>query len=162
MNWFDIFVVILLLRTGYMGLKNGLSLEIYKAVGLVSSGLAAFYFHQKLALLINQYIITFLSDTQLYVISFLLVLLSGMLVFKLIFMVVQKLIQLNFAKSFDAVSGMILGLGRGVLIACLVFVILQLSGIDHLGQSMREKSFSGPYIVKINNQIDSILVKLLP
>ena len=57
MNWFDIFVVILLLRTGYIGLKNGLAVEIYKTAGLGFSGLVSFYFYKGVVSFINQYTI---------------------------------------------------------------------------------------------------------
>lgn len=161
MNWFDIFVVILLLRTSYVGFKNGLSAEIYKAAGLVLSGLAAFYFYQKAALSIGHYALTLFTDEQLNIIAFLIILFTAMLVFKFIFMFVQKIVQLNFAKGFNTAAGMVSGLGRGILIACIAFVILQWSAMDYIKQSVQDKSFSGIYIIKINSQIKPVVSIIL-
>lgn len=161
MNWFDIFVVILLLRTSYIGFKNGLSAEVYKAAGLVLSGLAAFSFYKKLVWTINQYTVTLIPDNQLDSISFVVILLAGMLIFKFVFVFIQKVIELSFAKNFNTTTGLIFGLLRGALIVCFVFVILNWSAVDYIKESIREKSFSGPYIVRINSQIKPIVSTIL-
>lgn len=160
MNWFDIFVVILLLRTCYIGFKNGLSCEVFKAAGLVLSGLAAFYFYKKLVLLINQYAVTLMPEDRLNAAAFLAILLSAILIFKLIFIFVQKIMQLSFAKNFSTTTGMIFGLARGIIIICLTFAILNWSTVDYIRESIQQKSFSGQYIVKINSQLKTILTKV--
>ena len=160
MNWFDIFVAILLLRTGYIGFKNGLSAEIYKAASLVFSGLAAFYFYKKLVLIINQYMITLIPEGQLRAISFISIFILAMLILKLLFILVQKIMQLSFAKPFDTTLGMASGLCRGVLIICLLFTILSWASIDYMKNSITQKSFSGQYVVTVNDQIKNILLKL--
>ena len=135
MNWFDIFVVILLLRTGYIGLKNGLAVEIYKTAGLGFSGLVSFYFYKGVVSFINQYTITTLSDNQFYIISFIVLLLTGLLACKFIFMFLQKVVRLSFAKNFDTAAGMFLGLARGAAAACLVFMLLNWSAVDYIKRS---------------------------
>ena len=162
MNWFDIFAVILLLRTGYIGFKNGLSVEVYKAAGLGISGLAAFYFYKSLVALINEYTITAISESQFEAISFIVILLLGMLICKFVFMFIQKIIQLNFAKNFNTAFGMFFGLTRGALVVCLVFMLLNLSAVDYIKKSIQERSFSGRYIVKVNSVMKIILVRIIP
>lgn len=162
MNWFDIFVIILLLRTGYIGFKNGLSVEIYKAAGLVISGLAAFYFYKKPISLINEYTINIISESQFEAISFVVILMAGMLICKFIFMFFQKIIQLNFAKNFNTAIGMFFGLSRGVLVVCLVFMLLNLSAVDYIKKSIQERSFSGQHIVKVNSVVKPALGRILP
>jgi uncharacterized membrane protein required for colicin V production len=85
-----------------------------------------------------------------------------MLFFKFIFVFIDKITQLSFAKNFSTTVGLIFGMARGILIACLTFAILNWVAVDYLKESMQEKSFSGPYIVKINNQIKGILTRVLP
>lgn len=159
MNWFDIFAIILLLRTGYIGFKNGLSAEIYKAAGLGISGLAAFYLYKNIVIIINEYTITTISESQFEAISFIAILLLSMLICKFIFMLIQKVMQLNFAKGFNTTAGLLFGLTRGGLIVCLVFMLLNWSAVDYIKKSIQEKSFSGQYIVKINSVAKSILGK---
>lgn len=160
MKWFDIFAAILLLRTGYIGFKNGLSCEVFKAANLVLSGLAAFYFYKKLVLLINQYTVTVMPEGRLNAIAFLAILLGAVLIFKLIFIFVQKIMQLGFAKNFNTAAGMIFGVARGIIIICLTFIVLNWSTADYIRESIQQKSFSGQYIVKINSQLKTILTKV--
>ena len=162
MNWFDIFAVILLLRTGYIGFKNGLSLEIYKAAGLIISGLAAFYFYKKLVLFITQSTILLISDSILNASSFLTILFICMLLLKFVFMFTHKVTQLSFAKNFNTTAGMLSGLARGSMIVCLVFAVLSWSAVDYIKKSIQEKSFSGPYIVRINSVAKNIVERMLP
>ena len=162
MNWFDIFSIILLLRTGYIGFKNGLSAEVYKAAGMGLSGLAAFYFYKKLVLSINQYTVVSMADAQMEAISFALILLLGLLICKFVFMFIQKIMQLSFAKNFNTTAGMIFGLSRGAIVVCLVFMILNWSAVDYIKKSIQEKSFSGQYIAKVNSVAKNVLVRILP
>ena len=162
MNWFDIFVVILLLRTGYIGFKNGLSVEVYKAAGLGIPGLAAFYFYKRLVAFINEYTIIAISESQFEAISFIVILLLGMLICKFVFMFFQKMVQLSFAKNFNTTVGMFFGLTRGALVVCLVFMLLNLSAVDYIRKSIQERSFSGQYIVKVNSVLKAILLRVTP
>ena len=162
MNWFDIFVVILLIRTSYMGFKNGLSVDIYKAAGLCISGLAAFYFYNRVVFLVSNYITIPIEETQLAAISFILILLACLFACKIIFTLMQKIAQIRFVKFFDSTVGMISGLIRGIVIACLFFMILNWSAFDYIKRSVQEKSFSGVYIVYVNSQAKGALNKILP
>ncbi len=162
MNWFDIFIVIVLLRTSYIGFKNGLSTEIYKTGSLVFSGSAAFYFYKKLISFISQYTVIGISDNILNIISFLIILIICLLLFKFIFVLIQKITQVSFAKKFNTMIGMVFGLFRGIFISCIIFIILNWSSVDYIKDSIREKSFSGKYIVIVNSHFKDIFVKFFP
>ena len=164
MNWFDIIVITLLLRTSYIGFKNGLSTEIYKALNLIISGLTASYFYKKLAGLANQYIATaVIAENYLKTISFLAIFLICLGILKLFFAFVKRTVQLSFMKGLDATAGTIFGIIRGVLISCLLFVILNWITADYMWESsMQRKSLSGSYIIRVNDQIKNIVLKILP
>jgi len=162
MNWFDIFFLIILLRTSYIGFKNGLSAEIYKAAGLALSGLAAFYFYKKLVLFVNQNTFTALADAQMNAISFVTILLLCLLICKFVFIFIQKITKMSFAKNFNTAAGMISGLLRGVVIVCLVFMVLNWSAVEYIKKSIQEKSFSGSYIIEINSVAKVVLSRVLP
>jgi len=162
MNWFDIFIAIILLRTSYIGFKNGLSTEIYKVTSLGISSLTAFYFYKKLVLFINQWSVAFVDDSVINIISFLFILLICMLLFKFIFAFIQKAMQLSFAKNFNSILGMIFGICRGAVILCMIFMLFSWSAIDYIKVSIREKSFSGQYIIIANSHLKGLLVKFLP
>ncbi len=161
MNWFDIIVITLLLRTSYIGYKNGLACEIYKVAGFGFSGLAAFYLYKKAAELVTQYTIT-IEESYVKIIALAAILLIGLFVFKVIFAFFQKIVQIGFAKNFNSIGGVIFGLGRGILIICLLYFVLNLSAADYIKESIQKKSFSGPYAQMLNIQLNSILAKILP
>ena len=162
MNWFDILSIIILIRTSYIGLKNGLSIEIYKFATFCIACFAAIYSYNKIADIINQNINIIISREQLNAVIFMVLLLAGMLIFRFIFIFAREAIKLSFAKNFDVSSGIILGLIRGVLIVCVIFAVLTWVSNDHVRESIQKRSFSGSYIVKIERLFNSILVKLLP
>jgi len=162
MNWFDIFIVIILLRTSYIGFKNGLSDEMYKVANLGISSLTAFYFYKKLVLFINQWTVAFADDNIINIISFLSILFICMLLLKFIFAFIQKAMQLSFAKNFNSIFGMVFGICRGAVISCMIFMLFNWSTVDYIKISIKEKSFSGQYIIITNSHFKSLLVKSLP
>jgi len=162
MNWFDIIAIIILIRTGYIGLKNGLSIEVYKFAAFCISGFAALYSYKRLTGILNQYYNIIINTAQLNAVIFLIILLAGILIFRFIFIFVREAIKLSFAKNFDVSSGIVLGLIRGILIVCIIFTILTWVSNDHIRESIQKRSFSGPYIVNLAHQFNSALVKLLP
>ena len=161
MNWFDIFIVIILLRTSYKGFKEGLSVEIYRTAGFCLSGLAALYFYKPLSDLLSRCNTTFLSDTRLNAISFTTILLLVIIISKLIFMLIKKIMQLNFAENFDVAAGLIVGFIRGVVISSIIFILFSWSAVDYLKESVETKSIAGIGLTKINSQIKGLLTKKL-
>src|SRR3990167_10752796 len=81
-NWVDVVFVILLFRTGYIGLKSGFLSEIFRFFGL----LAAFLFSFNNYVLLSQLIAGYTNwDTErLDIVSFLVIFLGVLLILKIL------------------------------------------------------------------------------
>jgi uncharacterized membrane protein required for colicin V production len=143
-NWVDIFFVILLFRTCYVGFKNGLLPEFFRLSGLFLAFILSFDKY----VLISDFLAKHarLTGLKADVAGFLSIFLIVILVFKLLAVLADKLLGSSENVSFaNKIIGLVLGLARGVLLIGLVYVLFTSSPIDYFYKSAKEKSFSGPY-----------------
>ncbi|MCX5693184.1 MAG: CvpA family protein [Candidatus Omnitrophica bacterium] len=139
-NWIDIFFVILLFRTCYVGFKNGLLPEFFRLLGLFLAFVLSF----------NNYILvsgfTGLAGLKADIIGFLFIFLSVILVFKLLAVLADKILGISENVSLaNKVIGLAFGLTRGVLLIGLVYILFIHSPVNYFYKSAKEKSFSAPY-----------------
>ena len=143
-NWIDIVFVILLFRTCYVGFKNGLLPEFFRLSGLFLAFILSF----------NSYILISgflaknarISGVKSEILGFLLIFLATILIFKLLSVLADKLLgnSENVSLANKAI-GLMLGLGRGVLLIGLMYLLLIHSPVNYFYKSAKEKSFSAPY-----------------
>ena len=143
-NWVDIFFVILLFRTCYVGFKNGLLPEFFRLLGLLSAFVLSF----------NNYILVsgflakhaYLTGIKAEILGFSLIFLIVVLIFKLLSILIVKLLGNSENVSLaNKVVGFAFGLIRGILLTGLVYFLFIHSPVNYFYKSAKEKSFSAPY-----------------
>ncbi|MDP2911148.1 MAG: CvpA family protein, partial [Candidatus Omnitrophota bacterium] len=143
-NWIDIVFVILLFRTCYVGFKNGLLPEFFRLSGLFLAFILSF----------NSYILVSdflaknvrISGVKSEIAVFLVIFLTTILIFKLLSFLADKLLgNSENVSSANKAIGLVLGLGRGVLLIGLTYLLLIHSPVNYFYKSAKEKSFSAPY-----------------
>jgi len=143
-NWVDIFFVILLFRTCYVGFRNGLLPEFFRFTGLFLAFILSF----------NNYILASdflakhakLTGLKAEVTGFLFIFLTVILVFKLLAVLADKLLGNSENVSFaNSIVGLAFGLLRGVLLIGLVYILFIHSPVEYLYKSAKEKSSLAPY-----------------
>ncbi len=146
-NWVDILVIILLIRTSYIGAHAGLSIEIFKIIGiLVGLYLSIKYYSIIGALLTSKVALPpNVSESA----AFLILILLSVLTLKLVELGLTMVVKLSFADKLNKWGGFIVGLVRGLVILSLIFMFFTLTQVDYLVKSVNEGSLSGPYIQKI-------------
>lgn len=146
-NWVDILIVILLIRTSYIGARTGLSIEIFKIIGV----LLGLYFGMKYYSLIGSWIASKVSFPPEVSegIAFLILLLISVLILKLVTLGLEKIVKLTFADKLSKWGGFLVGLLRGGLILSLLFAFFGIIQVDYLVKSVEERSLTGPAIEKI-------------
>lgn len=143
-NWIDIFFVILLFRICYIGFKNGLLPEFFRLLGLFLAFVLSFNNY----ILIGSFLAKHAKLTGLKadVAGFSLVFLTTILIFKLLAVTAGKLLGNNENVSLaNKITGLTLGLARGVLLTGLICVLFIHSPVKYFYKSAKEKSFSVPY-----------------
>ena len=147
-NWVDILFVTLAIRICYVGFKNGLLPEFFRLLGL----LLAFVFSFNSYTLLSQFIIahTKRAGARPDVISFLSIFLTVLFVFKLLAIGANFIFGKKENVSFsNKVIGLLLGIGRGLLVISLIYTFFINSPFSYLAKSAEQRSFSSQYITRI-------------
>lgn len=146
-NWVDVLIVILLIRTSYIGAKTGLSTEIFKIVGV----LLGLYFGIKYYSVVGSWMSSKISLPQEVSegAAFLILVLVSMLSLKLVTWGLEKIVKLTFADKLNKWGGFIIGLLRGGIVLSLLFMFFGIIQVDYLVKSVEERSLTGPLVQKI-------------
>lgn len=148
-NWVDILIITLLIRIGYVSLKNGLAPEFFKLLGTL------------LALYLSLHYYTSVSDffrrrfsTEAMPLEFLdficvnILAVLGYLSFVLLRSVFCHFIKADAVPQLNKWGGLVLGAFRGVLLVSLITFTLAISSITYLKDSVKN-SYSVAHVLKI-------------
>ena len=172
-NWIDIIFITILFRTCYVGFKNGLLPEFFRSIGLFLGFILSF----------NNYIFVSgflaahvkLTGEKADITAFILIFLAVVLIFKFLAVLAGKILGVSENVSFaNKAVGLILGLGRGILLTGLVYLLLIHSPVSYFYKSAKERcllaqyaSLAAPFAYKIGMSVypfeerETPLVKLL-
>lgn len=146
-NWIDIVLIICFIRMGYVGLKRGFGVELFKFTNLLFCAFIAFHFYYTLAELLNTKLpvlpIEAAAITCYIVLLFLITILFRIL--REGFFIVLKSETISSASKF---LGLFVGFIRGSFIGGFIIFGLLISTVHYFELSART-SFLGPKIVKI-------------
>ena len=148
-NWIDLLVVILLIRSSYIGFARGFGWEFFRFLGAISVVIFPIYFYEYGTQLIIDYfpVLDPFSDpicfTSLYIIP--------ILVFKIINGVVDKIrvIKIDTFSILGNVGGLCIGFIRGCILLSLLLISLIFTQIPYFEKSVKERSYAGRSILKI-------------
>lgn len=164
LNWVDYFVIILLIRISYNGIKQGLPTEFFKTLGIIVAIFFSLHFYTGWGKFLNQHSI--LSSKVADFLAFIALIILINIAFFFIRVVFFRLIKVEAMGFLDKWGGGILGFIRGILVASLIILILNLSTIKYLGKSTKDSLSGGSLSVlapKIYSLIfDNILIKFSP
>ncbi len=159
-NWVDVFVVILLIRTSYVGARTGLSTELFKIIGILLGLYLGIRFYSDLGSWINSKIA--LPPELADGLSFLILILLSIISLKFVGMALTKVVKLTFADKVDKWGGFIFGLLRGSIILSLIFMFSGIIRIDYFTKSIEERSLTGPFFQKVAQFTYQVITKTAP
>jgi uncharacterized membrane protein required for colicin V production len=146
-NWVDIFVFVILARTVYISLKNGLATEFFKALGVVSAVYLSLHYYTPIAKFICERIgnknpplevikfITFLSLTSI-----------GYSIFFLLRLLMCRFVKAEINPVLNKWTGLVVGVARFFMLASLTLFALFLTPGTYFKKSILT-SYSGKYLV---------------
>ncbi len=148
-NWVDIAAIILLMRIGYVALKNGFFVELLKLLGTIFAVYLSLHYY----IIFSDYMGSRIGikNTQIEfvsVIAFVALAISGYLVFVLLRAVFSRFIQMEAVPRLHKWGGFILGLLRGILLFSLITFIFLISGFSYLTHSV-QNAYSTKFFFKI-------------
>ena len=159
-NWVDIVVLILLIRAVYVGVKNGLTSELFNFIGIILSLTVSLYWYGKIAdvLIVNFYLPTWTAQFFCFVIVAQLI----RVVFKYGIALFLKVLNIQFVPQLERAGGGIVGFGRGIMISALLLLSMILLPSAYLSDSIYEKSFSGIFLIRAAERTYNALTFWIP
>lgn len=152
LNYLDYIILFVFFRICYIAAKMGLSVEIFKLSGVIFSTYIALHYYTVLSDLIQR---RFLPKAMplafMDFIIFLLLIIFGYLCFVLLRSLLSRFIQLNTVPKINQLAGLILGFGRGFLVAGLISFALSISSVNYLTRSVGH-AYLGSRAVNISPQ----------
>ena len=150
LNWVDLVVLIIMLRTVYGAFKEGLSHEIFPLLGSVLSLLLALYYYEKIAAAAGNIP---LPASILNFAAFFLIIVVSKIVLKILKSILDVLIKVTWHPLIERLGGILAGLARGAVVTSTILIILTLLPLSYLQWSVRDRSLSGMYFLRIGPAI---------
>ena len=160
-NWVDILVLIIVFRISYVAFQDGLSHEIFPLIGTLGTAIIALHYYHNIALYLYQNAIK-LPVKALDFLSFILLLVSVGLIFKLLRTLSDKIINVTWHPLVEKGGGLLFGFMRSCIVASVILMILALMPLSYLQHSIRDRSMMGMHFLRIMPNIYGKVSGLLP
>ncbi len=160
-NWVDVLVVILIIRISYVAFQEGLSREIFPFLGVMATLTGSLHYYEKIGFLISKDLFNLSPEISNFL-SFVILAIIITLIFKLLKVLVDKIIKVEWHPFIERFGGLLIGLARAAITTSLILMIIALVPVPYLQKSIRDKSVSGMYFLKIGPLAYSKVYKFLP
>ena len=160
-NWVDVLVLILIVRTSYVSLEDGLSHEILPLVGSVCMLLFSLHYYTKIASFFYNNGLN-LSIEILRLVSFILIAICIGIIFRFIKSIIDHIIKVTWHPMIEKFGGLLAGVVRGAILTSTVLIIIVLIPLPYLQWSVRDRSMTGMYFLRIGPFIYEKMHTALP
>ena len=147
-NFLDFIILIVLFRICYIAAKMGLSIEIFKFIGVIFATYIGLHYYTALSDFIQK---SFLPKAMplefMDFIVFLGLVIVGYLSFVVLRSILFRFIQLNAHPKINQFGGLILGIGRGFLVIGLLSFTLGISTISYLTSTVKHSYLGSQALV---------------
>lgn len=150
-NWVDIFVIILLLRICYIAVKKGFTFESFKFLGTILAVYLALHYYTVLSDWFRGRLPATEERMPLEFLDFLFFVLLALLGYGIFFLLreaLSRFIKMEAVPRLNKWGGLVLGAGRGILLASLVVYVLIISSIDYFKESAQQ-SYLGSRLFQV-------------
>ncbi len=155
-NWVDIVIILMVVRTIYIGVQTGTMVEFFKLLGIILAIFVSFHYYSELAKLLEDKLPVSLAwaNVLCFVLLFSLVVLAFKFVREGIMLLMKAEAKAN--QTVDQVGGLIIGLLRVALMASVLLVFLQISGFDYFRKN-EHKALARPYLGHLAPQVYTVI-----
>ena len=160
-NWVDILAIIILIRTSYISLQAGLSSELFSLLGVYLNIILTLNYYTKIGRIISETIPGFTLVLANFI-SFLSIAVILAVLFRLIRAILDRVIKIEWHPLIERLGGLVAGLARSCLAVSLVLIILILLPLPYMQWSIRDRSLSGMFFLKIGPSAYAKSLNALP
>ena len=161
LNWVDIFFVICLFRTCYIGFSRGFTPEIPRLICAFLTVVLSYQFCGEIGQFLSRYPV--IRSESIDALAFIALVAFFAILSKVICMIYRIVMKASGPHMFESVGGFILGFVRGVVIASLLLICTQYIMPDYVERSIEKGSIVGSKLIlvapKINEFVNTLLNK---
>jgi uncharacterized membrane protein required for colicin V production len=161
LNWVDIFFVICLIRTCYIGFSRGFTPEIPRLICAFLTVVLSYQLCGKVGQFLSRYPV--IRPESIDALAFIVLVAFFAILSKVICMLYRVVMKASGPHMFEVAGGCILGFIRGVIIASLLLICTQYIAPEYVERSVDEGSIVGNKLIivapKINEFIETLLNK---
>ncbi len=164
LNWIDLIMLALMIRSLYIGIKRGLVDEILHLLGVFLSVFVVFHYYSIFGNFLENKI--FFKSALADSIAFVLLWISVAVISKLIRFGIHTLFRVEARTLFDKAGGLVFGIVRGLLICSLALWLLRVTTNEYVVRNI-SSSFSSSRLAKIAPSVyritfEGFIVKYFP
>ncbi len=160
-NWVDVLILIIVLRTSYVSLQDGLSHEILPLAGSVCMLVFSLHYYNRIALFLYNGGFT-LPMELLNPAGFILSAVVIGILFKFIKVMIDKIIKVSWHPLIEKFGGLLAGVVRGAILTSTILITIVLIPLPYLQWSVRDRSLTGVYFLRIGPVIYEKTCAILP
>lgn len=160
-NWVDILIVIVMLRTSYVAFQHGLSHEIFPLFGSIVMISLALRYYTTLSAIFEKYVLSLPPDV-VRLLAFTAILFAAGFACKLIGGLVDIILKVTWHPFVEKFGGLLIGVVKASIVTCMVLTVLALIPLSYLQVSMRDRSLMGLRFLRIGPNIYAQVSRLLP
>ena len=160
-NWVDVLVIIIILRTSYVAFSEGLSHELFPLVGSLVLAISSLHYYARLGTFIRTNLMNMPVAMSEFLSLLAIVVVVGLL-FKLLKFLLDLIIKVEWNPLVEKFGGIVVGIFRAFVAASLVLMIMSLIPLSYLQRSIRDRSVTGTYVLGICPYIYEKACKVLP
>jgi len=150
-----------MLRVSYVAFSDGLSHEIFPLVASIFTLAFSLHYYDKIALFVSENIIILPISLLNWIIFLALVVLAGF-IFRLIKVILDKIIKVSWHPLIEKLGGLGAGVLRAAVLTSTILIILSLMPLSYIQRSIRDRSLTGMYFLRIGPSIYRGTIGLLP
>ena len=152
LNWIDLLIVIIVVRISYIAFQDGLSHEIFPIFGSVIMAVLGLHYYNKIALFFSENLVKAPIEI-LNFLTFLVIITAAGFLFKLVRILLDKIVKVEWHPLIEKFGGLIAGICRGAIASSLILIILGLVPLKYFQYSIRDRSLMGMTFLRIAPRI---------
>jgi len=160
-NWVDIVILIVMLRTSYLAFQHGLSHEIFPLFGSIAMVSLALRYYLTLSDIVAQYVLKLPQDI-LNLPAFVAILVVVGIICKLLGALLDNMLKMTWHPFIEKFGGLLIGVIKASIVTSMVLIVLALVPLSYLQHSVRDKSLMGMRFLKIGPDIYEKVSRFLP
>jgi len=159
-NWVDIFIVILLIRTCYTGYARGITYEAITLFGIIGSAILTVHNYEYLGLFFKKEMNLPVGFSNL--ISFIMLGIGVLYLLRFTRDSIYRFLKFEMFPAVERFGGLALGFVRGALMVSVILLGMLLAQRPQLSMAIKYKSYSGPMFLKVIPVAYDYVIGLFP